>query len=723
MSAGSPAQNSASRSPAERNRPYNPPMTDHAPKRDPLANAEPAARPGATSAAASPASDDGASSWSVDEAASHYAFADWGRGYFAVSDRGTVVVRPSSEPGGPEIDLLDVAEGLRERDISTPVLLRFDDIVRHTLTRLRGAFDAAIAENEYKGSYSAVYPIKVNQQRSLVEDVRTVGSELGFGLEVGSKPELLAVLALTTDSPEQLIICNGFKDDTYIEAVILATKLGRRIVPVIESFAELQLIIKHAQKYGVRPAIGVRVKLSSAGAGKWKDSSGSRSKFGVFVSELLDVHAELDKHGMLDCLQLLHCHIGSQVQDIRNVKDAVNELAQVYVRLVEMGAGLRYLDVGGGLGVDYTGAQNNAESSMNYSVEEYASDVVYRTGAVCTKAGVAHPHILSESGRAMVAFGSVLIVDVLNATGPRKFDAPADLDAFRDAEGELPQPIIDIFDACNSVREERLTECYHDAVQGLDAANTMFALGYLSLPLRALAERLYWATCSRIEAVCETIEDPPEELAALNVVLSDVYFCNFSVFQSLPDAWAIDQLFPITPIHRLEEEPMRRAILADITCDSDGVVDRFIPDRANQRSGPRATLDVHELTPGEPYLLGLYLVGAYQETLGDLHNLFGDTHVVHIVLDDDDTASDASGEGGLPGRTGWSIKEFVEGDTAAEVLQYMQYSPQRLSRMLQRDCERAVKVGAMTLPEARVLRRFFDWGLASYTYLESPADG
>lgn len=651
--------------------------------------------------------------WTPEAAAEHYGFGGWGRGYFAVSERGTVVVCPrgsDEDVGKVEVDLLEVVEGLRERDIGTPVLLRFDDVVRHNLLTLRRAFDDAITENEYEGAYSAVYPIKVNQQRSLVEEVRIAGAGLGFGLEVGSKPELLAVLALTTDTPDQLIVCNGFKDSTYIEAVILAAKLGRCIVPVIENLEELRLIIEHAERYGVRPSIGVRVKLSSSGSGKWRDSSGSRSKFGVFVSELLDVHAELDAHDMLDCLHLLHCHIGSQVQDIRNIKDAVNELAQVYVRLVEMGAGLRYLDVGGGLGVDYTGTQTNSESSMNYTVEEYASDVIYRTGAVCTKAGVAHPHILSESGRAMVAFGSVLVVDVVHATGPRKFDAPADLSAYRDASGDIPQPIIDIFDAHEAVRPERLTECYHDAAQGLDAANTMFSLGYLSLPLRGLAERLYWATCSRIEAVCRTMDDPPEELAPLDVVLSDVYFCNFSVFQSLPDSWAIDQLFPITPIHRLDEQPTRRAILADITCDSDGVVDHFITSGGGPRRNPRPTLDVHALTPGEPYLLGLYLVGAYQETLGDLHNLFGDTHVVHITIDTD------------AGGCGWSIGEFVEGDTAAEVLQYMQYSPQRLSTMLYRDCERAVKHGDMTLAEARVLRRFFDWGLASYTYLDRPIE-
>ena len=643
----------------------------------------------------------GAGDWSVDDARALYRFSDWGAGFFDVGESGSVVVRPDGE-AGREVDLAGVVGGLRERDIQTPVLIRFSDILRTTLGRLREAFRKAIAENEYAGSYTGLYPVKVNQQHHVVDEVRRAGEELGFGLEVGSKPELLAVLALTADTPGQLIVCNGFKDARYIEATTLAAKLGRRIVPVIENMEELRLVVGFAERYGVRPMIGVRVKLSSAGSGRWSESGGSRSKFGLFVSELLDAAELLDEHGMLDCLRLVHCHVGSQVQDIRTIKDTVSELAQVYVRLKEMGATLGYLDVGGGVGVDYTGAQANRNSSMNYTAEEYASDVVYRIGSVCNAAGVEHPTILTECGRAMVAYASVLVVDVLGSTGPKRLEEVGDPKRLVGEGEQVPQPILDLYDAHEAVRPERVSECYHDAMSALEAAMTLFNLGYLSLPMRGLAERLFWSVCTEIAGVCESMEEGeiPEELWDLERVLSDVYFCNFSLFQSLPDSWAIDQLFPIVPIQRLGERPTRRAVLADITCDSDGKVDRFIGD-----GDESATLEVHALRENEQYMLGFFLVGAYQETLGDLHNLFGDTHVVHLSVDE---------EGG------WVVEEFVPGDTTREVLRYMQYSPERLGARFERDCERAVRSERVTLAEARVLRRFFGSGLSSYTYLDGP---
>ena len=544
-----------------------------------------------------------------------------------------------------------------------------------------------------------MFPIKVNQQRLVVEEVYRYGKEFGFGLEVGSKPELLAVMSITENAPDRLIVCNGFKDESYIEAVILATKLGRTIIPVVENFDEIHLILKYAQVYDVRPNIGVRVKLASEGAGRWRESAGEKSKFGLFISEILDLHALLKEHDMLDCLQLVHCHPGSQLQDIRRVKDAINELAHVYAELKLMGAGLQYIDVGGGLGVDYDGSGTNYESSMNYTLNEYASDVVYRIKSVCDARDVPHPMIVSESGRAIAAYHSVLVFDTLGSSKLDQFKVAGRPEEDYHGGEELPQPVRDLFDSFRSVNERRLVECYHDALQAREQALQMFNLGYLSLEFRGLAERLYWADLHEGSAICAASSTSvPEELEDLEAMLSDIYFCNFSVFQSLPDSWAIDQLFPIMPIHRLDERPTRNAVLADITCDSDGKIDRFVHPRETKR-----TLELHELNPGEPYYLAAFLVGAYQETLGDLHNLFGDTHVVHIRLHD---------EGG------WWIEEIVKGDTANKVLEYMEYDTDELQPGLARDCERAVREGRMSLSEAQAVKRFYENELNGYAYLE-----
>jgi arginine decarboxylase len=635
------------------------------------------------------------SQWKTEDSLDLYQVPAWGKAYFSINEQGHVVVRPDGEH---PIDLFEVVEGLKARDLTTPVVVRFSDILRHRLTRLHKAFTQAMAENDYKSRYCAVFPIKVNQQRLVVEEVFRYGKEFGFGLEAGSKPELLAVMALTEDSPERMIVCNGFKDDSYIEAVILSTKLGRTIIPVIENFSELQLVLKYAEKYQVRPRIGVRVKLASEGAGRWRDSAGEKSKFGLFVSEILDLVETLRRHQMLDCLELVHCHPGSQLQDIRRVKDAINELAHVYAELKLMGAGLKYIDVGGGLGVDYDGSGTNFESSMNYTMNEYASDVVYRIASVCNAREIDHPIIVSESGRATAAHHSVLVFNILGSSALDQFRVAGRIEDDYTGEHELPQPVLDLFEAHRSVSERRLVECYHDALQAREQALQMFNLGLLSLEFRGLAERLYWATCAKVRDYCRKLEVVPEELEGLELILSDTYFCNFSVFQSLPDSWAIDQLFPIMPIHRLEEKPTRNAVLADITCDSDGKIDRFVSQRDVKR-----TLELHELRPGEEYYLAAFLVGAYQETLGDLHNLFGDTHVVHIRLHD---------EGG------WWIEEIVKGDTASEVLSYMQYDVDRLFPQFARDCERAVREGRLTLAESQALRRFYEWELNGYTYLE-----
>ena len=637
--------------------------------------------------------------WRIEDSLDLYNVAAWGKGYFSVNASGHVVVRPDTT-AQHEIDLYEVVEGLKARDLTTPVVVRFSDILAHRLRRMHEAFAQAIAENDYHNEYAAVYPIKVNQQRLVVEEVYRYGKEFGFGLEVGSKPELLAVMAMTENAPDRLIVCNGFKDDSYIEAVTLATKLGRTIIPVVENFEELGLILKHAETYQVRPRIGVRVKLFSEGSGRWSASAGEKSKFGLFITEILELFNVLKGRDMLDCLQLVHCHPGSQLQDIRRVKDAINELAHVYAELKLMGAGLQYIDVGGGLGVDYDGSGTNFASSMNYTLNEYASDVVYRVASVCNARDIPHPKIVSESGRAVAAYHSVLIFDALGSSALDKFRVTGDEAEDYGGAEELPQPVQDLFEAYRAVSERRLVECYHDALTAREQVQQMFNLGLLSLEFRGLAERLYWATCARIRDACRKLERLPEELEDLESILSDTYFCNFSVFQSLPDSWAIDQLFPIMPIHRLEERPTRTAVLADITCDSDGKIDHFVSLRDVKR-----TLELHELRPDEKYYLAAFLVGAYQETLGDLHNLFGDTHVVHVRLHD---------EGG------WWIEEIVKGDTANKVLEYMEYDVAELYPALARDCERAIRDGRMTLAQSQALKRFYENELNGYSYLEPP---
>ena len=635
--------------------------------------------------------------WSTEDSAELYQVGAWGKGYFGINAAGHVVVRPDTT-AAREIDLFEVVQGLKARDLTTPVVVRFSDILAHRLRHLADAFAQAIAENEYGNTYAAVFPIKVNQQRLVVEEVFRYGAAHGFGLEVGSKPELLAVMAMTEGASDRLIVCNGFKDDSYIEAVVLATKLGRTIIPVVENFSELHLILKHADKHGVRPRIGVRVKLSSEGSGRWRDSAGEKSKFGLFTTEILEAVEILRGRGMLDCLQLVHCHPGSQLQDIRRVKDAINELAHVYAELSILGAGLRYIDGGGGLGVDYDGSGTNFPSSMNYTVNEYANDVVYRIASVCNARDIAHPMIVSESGRAIAAQHSVLIFNTLGTSALDRFRVSGDARQDFDGDGELPQPVQDLFEAYGAISARRLVECYHDALTAREQVLQMFNLGLVPLKVRGLAERLFWATCARIRDFCRKSADVPEELEGLEEILSDIYFCNFSVFQSLPDSWAIDQVFPIMPIHRLDERPDRKGVLADITCDSDGKIDRFVSPRDVKR-----TLELHQVGNGDEYYLAAFLVGAYQETLGDLHNLFGDTHVVHIRLHE-------SG--------GWAIDEIVKGDTANKVLEYMEYDVEELYPALARDCERAIRDGRMTIVESQALKRFYEGELNGYAYLE-----
>ena len=625
--------------------------------------------------------------WTTVDAGELYDVASWGKGYFSVGQSGHLLVHPTKEQHR-SIDLKELVEKLELRGISLPILIRFADILKHRLGELHQAFQTSISEHGYGGQYVCVYPIKVNQQRQVVEEVFKFGRPYHFGLEAGSKPELLAVLAIADN--ETPIICNGFKDDEYIEMVMLAKKIGRQIIPVVEKYSELELVVKYSQKIGVRPVVGLRVKLASKGSGRWKSSGGYRSKFGLTVSEALKALEEMKALGMEDCIQLLHFHLGSQITNIRQIKGAVIEAARIYVELKRAGAGLKTLDVGGGLGIDYDGSQTDFESSVNYTLQEYANDVVYHIQNVCDEAEVPHPVIVSESGRAIAAYHSVLVFNVLGVTG---FGEETLNPVPEDAE----QPLLDLQDTSRSLSSKNLLESFHDAQQALDSALNLFSLGYLPLEQRSLAENYYWAICRRIQRMAKELEYFPEDLENLDSLLSDTYFCNFSLFQSMPDSWAVKQLFPIMPIHRLNELPSRNAVLGDISCDSDGKIDQFI-----DRRDVKKTLPLHPFN-GEPYILGSFLVGAYQEILGDLHNLLGDTNAVHVSLSD-------SGE--------VILNTVVQGDTVREVLDYVQFHARSLLEEFRSDVETALREGKIGYEESGRLLRFYEDGLNGYTYLE-----
>ena len=631
--------------------------------------------------------------WKIADALETYGIRNWGKGYFGVNKSGNLTVLPNKR-AEEAIDLPKLIEELQARGIQLPILIRFNDILRHRVGEMNHAFVKAIKDHEFGGSYHCVYPIKVNQQRQVVEEILNYGKEFSFGLEAGSKPELLAVLSLVNGHVP--IICNGFKDDEFIRMAMMARKLGKQIIPVVEKFTELELILRHAKDLDVKPAIGVRVKLAAKGAGRWRSSAGYRSKFGLTITEVIEAFELLKAEGMADCLQLVHFHLGSQITNIRSIKNALTEAARVYCELHRLGAGVKFLDVGGGMGIDYDGSQSDFESSINYTLQEYANDVVFRVKSVCDESGVPHPTIISESGRAVVAYHSLLVFDVL---GVSRLDRDEDSAIPDELPVNAPSQIQDLVAILQEMKKKNLLESYHDAVQHVDEVVNLFNLGGVSLDMRALAERLFWAICSKIHRIARKDDSAPEELEGLESLLSDTYFCNFSIFQSMPDSWAIKQLFPIAPIHRLGERPMRRAVLGDITCDSDGKIDTFI-----DLKDVRNTLELHEYN-GKPYYLGAFLIGAYQEILGDLHNLFGDTNAVHVRLDED----------GDP-----IIEDVIKGDTVREVLTSVQYSGEDLMERLRKDVEKGVKQGKVTLTEARQMQRFFEAALDGYTYLEEP---
>jgi arginine decarboxylase len=628
--------------------------------------------------------------WTAADSMDLYNVRGWGNNYFSVNDRGNISVHPGGI-AAPAIDLKDLVDEVRQRGIGLPLLIRFSEIIKARVVELNEAFGRAMAEYGYNNVYRGVYPIKVNQDRYLVERLVAYGRPYHFGLEAGSKPELLAVMALLEDE-EALIVCNGYKDEEYVETALLASKLGRTVILVVEKPSELALIRQIAEKTGVRPRIGIRSRLSARGSGHWEASGGDRSKFGLSGRDLLNAVDYLRRHEMLDTFELLHFHLGSQISSIRSVKDALREAAQIYVNLVKMGASMRYLDVGGGLGIDYDGSNTNFASSLNYTLQEYANDIVFGVMEVCDHEEVPHPILVSESGRATVAHHAVLIVEVVGVAEFSVGKLPRQLP--QDAE----LPLKHLLETCREVSRKNLLESYHDAISYRDECLSLFNLGHLSLENRGTAEDLFWATCQKILKITRTLPQVPEDLEGLERTLADTYFCNFSVFQSLPDSWAIDQLFPIVPIHRLLEDPSSRAVLADITCDSDGKIDHFI-----DRRDVKSVLELHPLQGDAPYYLGAFLVGAYQEILGDLHNLFGDTNTVHVSLDAEE---------------GYSIDGVVAGDSVEQVLRYVRYNRGDLVARVRQAAEAAMRAKRMTLEESRLLVRRYEEGLSGYTYLE-----
>lgn len=642
--------------------------------------------------------------WSVNDARDLYQVDRWGKGFFSVHRNGHLLVHPDRQPHRA-IDLKELLEPLRLAGIKPPVLVRFNGILEDRIRELHQVFSRAVEEHDYRGKYFAVYPIKVNQQRQVVEQIVQFGKQYGFGLEAGSKPELMAVLAHA--DAETPVICNGFKDGQFIELVVLAQKMGRSVIPIVEQYSELLLLQQCAQRLGVNPRFGLRVKLAAAGSGRWQASGGFRSKFGLTIDEVLRAFQHLQQWGMTDCLELLHFHLGSQITNVFSIKTALTEISRVYVDLVKQGAGLKILNVGGGLAVDYDGSQTDAQSSANYTLDEYANDVVHYVRTVCDDAGVAHPDIISESGRAIAAYHSALIVEVVGQTGPggtlrENVASDSKGAAVLPADRVAPLPLADLEQTHQELNPDNLHESFHDAQQALATAINMFSTGHMTLAQRNCAENLFWSICRKIQKLARLLEEIPKDLLLLDAMLAPTYLCNFSLFQSIPDSWAIKQLFPVMPIHRLHEPPTCPAVLGDMTCDSDGRIDRFI-------DGGTAgnTLMLHPLE-GKPYYLAGLLVGAYQEILGDLHNLFGDTHAVHVDLDE-------SGE--------VVLGTMIQGDTVSEVLEYVCFDRESLLVPLKRVVDTAQQQGQLTEGEAERFLQHYEQALDGYTYLENDRAG
>jgi arginine decarboxylase len=627
--------------------------------------------------------------WTIEDARLLYNVEGWSVGYFDINEKGHVTVHPTKEPE-TGLDLFELASDLQAQGVGLPILLRFPDILRTRIETLVSRFGAAIEEYGYEGGYTLVYPIKVNQQRRVLEELVAAGDQHGVGLEVGSKPELLAVLALS-ERPNHLIVCNGYKDEEYLYLALMGQKLGHEVMIVIEKTSEVDLLLKLADEMEVQPTAGVRIKLSSAGAGRWSETAGEKSKFGLSASQLMRVVEKLKAAGRLDILKMVHFHLGSQIPDVRHIKQAMTEVSRYYVELRRLGVPVTHVDVGGGLGVDYDGTRSPHQASVNYSIQEYANDIVYSLAEACRENELPMPHIISESGRALTAHHALLLFNVI--------DLETQIVEDRDEIPEEMHAVVhDLAETLHGMDERSLREVFHDASYWKEHMRTLFNSGVLSLPERALAERLYLAVMTR---GAELARRDPEEwedlLPEMEAILTDRYFCNFSLFQSLPDSWAIDQLFPIMPIHRLDERPTRRGTLQDVTCDSDGKIDRFVGEKEGKRS-----LELHAYGADASYVLGIFLTGAYQEILGDMHNLFGDTNAVHVRVTKDGD---------------YEIADLVHGDTVTNVLAYVQFDTETLIANFRRKVNRATD---LSRTDANAFIADYIAGLAGYTYLEGP---
>ena len=628
--------------------------------------------------------------WRIEDSAELYNINGWGLKYFSINDKGHVAVTPRE--GSASVDLKELMDELQVRDVASPVLLRFPDILDNRIEKISKCFQQAADEYGYTAKNFIIYPIKVNQMRQVVEEIVSHGKKFNIGLEAGSKPELHAVLAINTDE-NSLIICNGYKDENYVELALLAQKMGRRIFLVVEKLNELRLIADISKRLKIRPNIGIRIKLASSGSGKWEESGGDGSKFGLNSSELLEALDFLEKAKMTDCLKLIHFHIGSQITKIRRIKNALKEASQFYVQLQNMGFHVEFVDIGGGLGVDYDGTRSSSsESSMNYSIQEYVNDSVSALVDACAKNNLPQPNIITESGRSLTAHHSVLVFEVLETTSLPIWDEKEEL-------GENPHELVDeLYKIWDNMNQPRLLESWHDALQIREEALDLFGLGLLDLRTRAQIEQLFWSVAREVNEIASDMKHAPEELRKISKLLPDKYFCNFSLFQSLPDSWSIDQLFPIMPISRLDERPDRTATIQDITCDSDGKINNFISSH-----GANSHLAVHALNNKEPYYIGVFLVGAYQEILGDMHNLFGDTNAVHVSVYKDR----------------YEIDQVIDGETVAEVLDYVQFSPKKLVRSVETWVTSSMKAGIITPEEGREFLSNYRSGLYGYTYLEN----
>jgi len=633
-----------------------------------------------------------ADQWNTEQSADLYGINAWGNGYFRINANGNISITPSGKADGPQVDLLELTQDLMDRGIRVPIMIRFPDILKARVELISGCFAKAIADHSYKGQYCGVYPIKVNQQRHLVEELVKHGRPHRLGLECGSKPELLVVLALM-NTPNAVIICNGFKDQEYIETAILSQKLGRHPIIVVDRFEELKMIIDAAKKLHARPHIGFRAKLNTQGAGKWVDSSGARSKFGLTAVEIMEGMEILRREGMMDCLELVHFHIGSQIPRIQSIKSSLKEGVRFFTELYSLGANnLKFVDVGGGLGVDYDGT-GSSDSSVNYSEQEYANDIISALQTLCDEKNVPHPDVVTESGRFLVAHHSVLVFNVTGVNDLTRAEPPRAA-----ARGDHPV-MQDLQYIHDKITKDNINECFNDLQQARGEANSLFTYGVLTLPQRAWSESMYFAIATKMIRMAGQVEDGEDIVQALSQELCDTYFCNFSVFQSVPDSWAVGQLFPVMPIHMLTQKPSRNATLADLTCDSDGKLEKFIDTETGKT---KKTLPVHDLVQGKPYFLGVFLTGAYQEILGDLHNLFGDTDAVHVSITENS----------------YTLDHFIPGDTVTEVLSYVQYRHYNMVDNIRSAAEESIQRGQLTKQEAKLLIKHYEEGLSGYTYLE-----